>query len=132
MGLWSVRLSASWCDLAPPSHHIPQSPLPQSSLHFCASVSMGRRPFGTPEQMEFVRGFLPEMDQAKGETGLKAFYDDKADKFITKWKPKPKPEEIAEAKEDEKEAQRLANKRITGVSCCFGLLHKRALTTICF
>ena len=53
------------------------------------SVSMGRRPWATPEQLEFLHSYTNQLAEAKARTVLTALYATVAVKFQTHWKPEP-------------------------------------------
>ena len=71
---------------------------------------MVRTRWATPEQLEWLKAFLPDLEREKKGNGLKTFYDCTSQKFLQKWPAKPKDEE-REAAKDEAEAQTLATAR---------------------
>jgi hypothetical protein len=50
---------------------------------------MGRRSWATPEQLEYLKSFIPLLQQAKGTTGLMTLYGQVSDGFQMKWTPEP-------------------------------------------
>ena len=104
------------------SQLIHQSPLLQPSPHSHALAPMGRRPFGTPEQMVFMRGRLPDMEREKEENGLTPFYNTTAALFLERW-PAQVTEKDREETKTEQEALQRAIQRRTDVSS-FGLCHE--------
>ena len=52
---------------------------------------MGRHPWATPEQTEFLKTHLPKLDEEKQNHGLKAFYSRVAAEFSERWEPPPPP-----------------------------------------
>jgi hypothetical protein len=50
---------------------------------------MGRRPWATPEQLEYLKTFIPRLEQAKTTSGLTTLYAKVYDGFLQKWSPPP-------------------------------------------
>lgn len=50
---------------------------------------MGRRPWATPEQLEFLRSYLHELPQAKAGTGQNVLYARVAQDFLVRWEAEP-------------------------------------------
>jgi hypothetical protein len=50
---------------------------------------MGRRPWATAEQLQFLHSKVPELARAKATTGLNNFYIGVSQEFRTKWKLEP-------------------------------------------
>lgn len=55
--------------------------------------SMGRKPWTTPDQADFLAGFIDKLEDEKNGNGLKAFYAYVAQEFIRQW-PSPIPQDI--------------------------------------
>ena len=82
---------------------------------------MARTRWATAEQLEWLKAFLPDLEQEKQGNGLKTFYDSTAQKFLQRWPAKPKDKE-REAAKDDAEAQALAAARRTKVCLRLSLL----------
>jgi len=52
-------------------------------------LPMGRPTTWTPEQLEFLRSFIPELPKARAGTGLNTLYQTIAQKFLIHWEPEP-------------------------------------------
>jgi len=50
---------------------------------------MGRLPWATPEQLEFLYSKVPDLARAKATSGLKLFYASVSKEFRVKWKLEP-------------------------------------------
>ena len=48
---------------------------------------MGRPPWATSDQLEFLRSFVPQLDEEKAKNGLKQFYAKVTSQFAKKWPP---------------------------------------------
>ena len=73
-----------------PSHLTQASSLGHRSLSlFRILFSMGRPPWATPEQTQFLDSCMPHLEQAKNGNGLKDFYDCTTHDFLQKWPVKP-------------------------------------------
>ena len=48
---------------------------------------MGRPPWGTPEQLTFLRSFVPRLDEEKANNGLTQFYAFVTQEFAKQWAP---------------------------------------------
>ena len=91
---------------------------------------MGRRPWATPNQTEFLESYIPNLDHEKQkEGGLKNYYERISLDFLEKWPAKPTDEDREETN-NELELQALANAQRTRVSVDFVLLYKQSLTRI--
>ena len=77
---------------------------------------MGRPPWATPEQIEFLGSFLPNMDREKEGNGLTQYYQRISLEFLKKWPAEPTNEERLKAASNPKKLQELAEARRTGVS----------------
>ena len=53
------------------------------------SLSMGRRPWATPEQLKFLHSHTHELPQAKAGTGLNVLYARVAKDFLVHWEAEP-------------------------------------------
>jgi hypothetical protein len=53
------------------------------------SLPMGRRPWATPKQLEFLESYLPQLPDARGGIGLNVLYTRVAQEFLTRWEPEP-------------------------------------------
>ena len=58
---------------------------------------MGRPPWTTPEQLEFLQGFVPRLDDEKDGNGLKPFYTSIAMEFVRRWPPAVYPSDLEES-----------------------------------
>ena len=81
---------------------------------------MGRPPWATPEQTEFLGSFLQNLDREKEGNGLKQYYQRISSQFLEKWPAEPTNEE-RKAVSDPQKLQELAEARRTKVSHCFNL-----------
>ena len=54
-------------------------------LRIAIIQEMGRRSWATPEQLEFLKTFIPLLPRAKGTTGLKTLYAQVHEGFLEKW-----------------------------------------------
>jgi hypothetical protein len=52
-------------------------------------LGMGRRPWATPEQLEYLKSWLPLLPRAKKTTGLQTAYVQAYEGFLMKWQPHP-------------------------------------------
>jgi hypothetical protein len=78
---------------------------------------MGRPPWTTPEQAEFLRGFVDRLDEEKSGNGLNVFYASVAQQFIQQW-PSPVPPDVDREKvTDPIVLKELSDKRRSEVSC---------------
>jgi len=50
---------------------------------------MGRPTMWTPDQLEFLRSFIPKLPQVRAEAGLNVLYRTIAQEFLTCWEPEP-------------------------------------------
>ena len=89
---------------------------------------MGRPPWATPEQLLFMGGFLPGLDQVMKERTLTSEYAVIAEEFIQTWPVEPTEAERKKAKTDE-ELKDLANERRSRVSQAF--CHGRMCSNFC-
>ena len=71
-------------------------------VHLAIIWGMGRRPWATPEQLEYLKSWLPRLPHAKKTTGLQTVYSQAYTGFLAKWQPDPvvsvpdkSPEELA-------------------------------------
>lgn len=71
---------------------------------------MGRPSWATPDQIEFLESFVPNLDREKKANGLKPYYDRIALQFFKKWPAEPSNEDRKKT-DDESERQRLATVR---------------------
>lgn len=53
------------------------------------SLPMGRRPWATATQLEFLESYLPQLPDARGGIGLNVLYTRIAQEFLTRWEPEP-------------------------------------------
>jgi len=79
---------------------------------------VGRPPWTTPEQFEYLQKHLPNLDNEKANNGLTQHYARIARDFSVIWKP-PIVEKDRENAKDEDELKRLAYERRACVSQCF-------------
>ena len=77
--------------------------------------------WATPEQTEFLKGFIAELEQEKKGNGLTTFYARISMKFLAKWPTEPSAKERAAVKDEEK-LQELADARRKSVSPPFLLV----------
>ena len=90
---------------------------------------MGRPPWATPEQLEFLESRTEKLEQQKSGNGLKAYYNLIAHQFLEKWPVTPNDEDQKKAVGG-LELQTVANARRTKVNSprfssipCFDLIH---------
>jgi hypothetical protein len=81
---------------------------------------MGRPPWASPEQLEFLEGFTPGLDEEKKKDGLRSHYDQIAQQFILKWPVTPTEEDRIKAGE-KGDVQQEAVKRQVKVCYSFPL-----------
>ena len=81
---------------------------------------MGRPPWATPEQTEYLESFLPNLDREKEGNGLTAHYDYISSEFLKKWPAEPTNEDRKDTS-DLRKPQQLAEARRKKVSHCFNL-----------
>ena len=94
------------------------------------SSSMGRPPWATPEQTEFLRGYTPNLNKEKEGNGLTAYYDRITMEFLKRWPARPTDEDRGAAA-DGKDPQSLANTRRKKVRLRFPPSNDWALNTDC-
>ena len=91
---------------------------------------MGRRPWATPEQVAFLKGFIGQLEEEKHNHGLVPFYARVADDFIKCWEfPIPSDVDMKKVTEPS-ELKRLADKRRAHVSPLPPLFHPLLISTI--
>jgi len=76
---------------------------------------MGRRPWATKEQSDFLENFVPNLDREKGLNGLKAYYDQISVQFLQIWLSEPTNMDREKAASTGGGVQAVANARRTGV-----------------
>lgn len=62
---------------------------PQHLAHIATILRMGRRPWATPDQLEYLKSWLPHLPRAKETIGLQTLYKQVYEGFIVKWQPDP-------------------------------------------
>ena len=77
-------------------------------------VLMGRPPWASPEQIEYLETFVPNLEAEKRGNGLKPYYDRISAEFKKRWPTEPTDKE-RKAAENPQEAQRSADNRRTSV-----------------
>ena len=77
---------------------------------------MGRPPWASPEQIEFLTGYSLDLDGQKEHQGLTAHYDRVADRFMEKWPTIPTNEERQRVASEGGDLQVIANTRRKRVS----------------
>ena len=90
---------------------------------------MGRPPWATPEQLEFLKSWTEKLEQQKSGNGLKAYYNLIAHQFLEKWLVTPNDKDRKKAVGG-LELQTVANAWRTKVNSprfssipCFDLIH---------
>ena len=71
---------SSPCPLPSSTYHLLPIPIPIAFIS-----GMGRRPWATPEQLEYLKGFIPMLQRAKSTTGLTTLYTQVYDGFLPQW-----------------------------------------------
>lgn len=103
------------------------APSPLSWLHLCLRVPP-QMAWATPEQVEFLKGFLPDLEREKKGHGLTTYYTRIWKQFLSKWPTEPSEKERAAAK-SEQQLQELADARRKSVSPFFLLVCSTLTTT---
>lgn len=81
-------------------------------------LGMGRRPWATPEQLEFLKSYIPHLPHAKKTSGLQTLYAEVCDNFLKAWVPEPiVPKPGITTSPDALEAK--AKERLLEVRTCF-------------
>ena len=58
-------------------------------VHIATVLGMGRQPWATPAQLEYLRSWLPHLPRAKKTTSLQTAYIQAYEGFLVKWQPEP-------------------------------------------
>jgi hypothetical protein len=58
-------------------------------VYIAIILGMGRRTWATPDQLEYLKSWLPLLPRAKKTTGLRTVYLQAYEGFLMKWQPDP-------------------------------------------
>lgn len=90
---------------------------------------MGRPPWATSDQVEFLESFVPNLDREKKGNGLTPYYNQISQAFLQQWPVEPSTEE-RNSTTDEAKRQEIADARRTKVSHCFVRSFERELIIV--
>ena len=85
---------------------------PTSPLLLHVLVLMGRRPWATPEQTEFLLSHTSNLEREKNGAGLEPYYNRVFKEFIAKWPVSPTEDELKEENPQSSAEDRRKNVRL--------------------
>jgi hypothetical protein len=76
------------CEASPMStaHFLPPTTYPPHPIHIFIILGMGRHSWATPDQLVFLKSWVPQLPRAKETIGLQTLYLQVHESFLEKWK----------------------------------------------
>ena len=90
------------------AHFLPPTTYPPYPIRIFIILGMGRHSWATPDQLAYLKSWVPQLTRAKETIGLQTLYLQVHESFLERWKPEMvgsvtgmSPEQItAKAKDD--------------------------------